>query len=183
MTWDEGAAANAIGAVMRVFNGEDLSGDSSTLKPIPKPAAAPGVASGGGGGAIPHAGNTDPNGLQSFLAATKQHESGGNYGIYNQSGLSDASGAYQFISTTWGGYGGYHNAAEAPPEVQDAKAAEMASQLFERYHDWRLVAIAWYGGPGIADQAAAGQDPGNPDQQGSYLAYGDTIVRMMAGDG
>lgn len=120
-----------------------------------------------------------PEGIDAFLAATKQHESGGNYKIYNQSGLSDASGAYQFISTTWNNYGGYRNAADAPPEVQDAKAREMAQELYDRYHDWRLVALAWYGGEGIADRVARGEDPGAPAGQGSYLAYGDTIVNLM----
>lgn len=117
--------------------------------------------------------------LDQFLAAIRQVESGGNYSLYNTSGLSDASGAYQFISTTWGGYGGYRNAAQAPPQVQDEKARMHATELFNRYGDWRLVAIAWYGGPGIADQVARGVDPGSPKGQGPYLAYGDKVMRLM----
>lgn len=40
--------------------------------------------------------------------------------IYNPS--EDASGKYQFIRSTWAGYGGYRNAADAPESVQDDKA-------------------------------------------------------------
>jgi hypothetical protein len=140
----------------------------------PKPAATtkPGATTGA---------DNDPNAIDAFLGATRTHESGGNYQIRNQSGLSDAAGAYQFLGSTWGGYGGYATADQAPPAVQDAKAREMASALFDKYHSWRLVAIAWFGGPGIADVAARGQDPGAPSGQGSYLAYGDTIQRMMSG--
>lgn len=126
--------------------------------------------------------DNDPNAIGAFLAATRQHESGGNYHIYNQSGQSNASGAYQFIGTTWRGMGGStQNAADASPAEQDAIAAKMAKQLFDQFHSWRLVAIAWYGGPAIAQQVANGKDPGSPSGQGGYLAYGDTIQRMMSG--
>ncbi len=54
-------------------------------------------------------------------------------------------------------------------------------QLFNQFHSWRLVAIAWYGGPGIAQQVAQGKNVGSPSGQGSYTAYGDTIVNMMSG--
>lgn len=153
-------------------SGVDKVVDSLSGKPIsdtPKPGTTePGTAGG-------------PDGLDAFLAATRQHESGGNYQIYNTSGLSDASGAYQYISTTWNSYGGYRNAADAPPAVQDEKARADAMALFERYRDWRLVAIAWYGGPGVADQVAAGRDAGSPAGQGPYATYGDSIINLMRG--
>lgn len=37
-------------------------------------------------------------------------------------GRSTASGKWQFIRSTWGKFGGYLNAADAPLSVQDAKA-------------------------------------------------------------
>lgn len=53
----------------------------------------------------------------------KQCESGGDYGAVNRS--SGAGGAWQILPSTWAGYGGYARAEDAPPEVQDAKAAEL----------------------------------------------------------
>lgn len=49
-------------------------------------------------------------------------ESGGSYTAQNRS--STASGRYQFLDSSWGGYGGYARAKDAPPAVQDAKARE-----------------------------------------------------------
>ena len=50
-------------------------------------------------------------------------ESGGNPTVVNAS--SGASGKWQFMPSTWAGFGGYNSAAEAPESVQDAKAAEL----------------------------------------------------------
>lgn len=56
------------------------------------------------------------------LEAIARCESGGSYTAQNRT--STASGKYQFLNSTWGGYGGYSRAADAPPEVQDAKARD-----------------------------------------------------------
>ena len=47
-------------------------------------------------------------------------ESRGNPTAQNR--RSTASGKWQFLRSTWAGYGGYRNAREAPPAVQDGKA-------------------------------------------------------------
>lgn len=55
------------------------------------------------------------------LSKLRACESGGNYSTNTGNGYY---GAYQYDIGTWGGYGGYSNAAEAPAAVQDQKARE-----------------------------------------------------------
>jgi len=69
----------------------------------------------------------------SSLAQLVQHfESGGDYTAQNKT--TTASGAYQFINSTWQqyagqiGYGQYQTAASAPPAVQDAVFAQAVQQ-------------------------------------------------------
>lgn len=86
--------------------------------------------------------------LDEFMGAIRQVESGGNYA--HPKNASGASGAYQFIDSTWGGYGGYKSAYLAPPEVQDARARELMQAYYDQFGDWDHVAAAWIGGPGTA---------------------------------
>jgi hypothetical protein len=81
--------------------------------------------------------------LPVVLATIRAVESGGNYQA--QSPGSSASGAYQFLDTTWNGYGGYTHAKDAPPAVQDAKAAEFAASILGRHGgDVTAVPVTWY---------------------------------------
>lgn len=76
-----------------------------------------------------------------FLACVRAHESAeaGLYSALNQAG-SSASGAYQFLDSTWrvvsnrAGHGGYARAVHAPWYVQDAVAYDTAIRRGERYH-------------------------------------------------
>lgn len=67
----------------------------------------------------------------------KFRESRGDYSAQNPT--SSASGAWQFLDSTWNGFGGYARAIDAPPAVQD----EAARQL-------------WNGGAGCSHWSACG---------------------------
>ena len=75
-----------------------------------------------------------------FLACVRRHESGGDYRAENP--VSTASGAYQFLDSTWrtmsgrAGHPGWGHAAHAPAWVQDAVA------VFTVQSGW---ASAWNG--------------------------------------
>jgi hypothetical protein len=86
---------------------------------------------------------TVPAELGSILATIRTLESGGDYTA--ESSSSTASGAYQFVDGTWGGYGGYARAKDAPPHVQDAAAIELATRILNANNgDVSTVPVAWY---------------------------------------
>lgn len=58
--------------------------------------------------------------LPSILIRIRACESGGDYTAQNPS--STASGAFQFLDSTWAGYKGYSRAMYAPPAIQDERA-------------------------------------------------------------
>lgn len=78
------------------------------------------------------------------LEAIKQCESGGDYSAQNPT--STASGAYQFLDTTWQGMdaaAGYARAIDAPESVQDAAAIELYTE--QGTTPWLASASCWQG--------------------------------------
>ena len=97
------------------------------------------------------------------LNSIKGVESGG--GDYNaKNPNSSASGAYQFIDSTWRAstkkYGigqQYPTARSAPPEIQDAVARKSVEELMAKYNgDTDKVANVWYTGNPNGNMTAAG---------------------------
>jgi hypothetical protein len=85
---------------------------------------------------------TDAN-LAAILATIRTVETGGNYTTTITT--STASGAYAFLDSAWGGFGGYQRAAHAPPAVQDQKAAELARTVLAANNgDVGAVPVSWY---------------------------------------
>ncbi len=84
-----------------------------------------------------------PAELGAILATIRAMETGGDYATTITT--STASGAYAFLDGSWGGYGGYARAKDAPPAVQDAKAAELASYVLSRNGgDVSTIPVSWY---------------------------------------
>ena len=96
-----------------------------------------------GGGDTPTPGCVGTAGVPALLATIRTIESGGDYTIRNTG--SSASGAYQFLDSTWNGYGGYPRAWLAPGAVQDAKAAENVTGILDGHgNDVSAVPVVWY---------------------------------------
>ena len=84
-----------------------------------------------------------PTELATILATIRTLESGHDYSAQSRS--STASGAYQFIDSSWNGFGGYARAKDAPPAVQDAAAALHALSVLARTGgDVSMVPVYWY---------------------------------------
>jgi hypothetical protein len=84
-----------------------------------------------------------PRQLGHILATIRYMESRGNYTIAPNRG--NASGAYQFIESTWNGYGGYSHAYLAPPWIQDERAAADVNRFLAQWNnDVSMIPVMWY---------------------------------------
>ena len=84
-----------------------------------------------------------PSQIANILATIRYLESRGNYLAPPNKGR--ASGAYQFITSTWNNYGGYQNAHLAPPEIQDERAAADVMKFLAQWNnDVSMIPVMWY---------------------------------------
>jgi hypothetical protein len=84
-----------------------------------------------------------PSQIANILATIRYVESRGNYSAPPNKG--NASGAYQFIASTWDGFGGYDHAYLAPPQVQDERAAADVSRFLAQWNnDVSMIPVMWY---------------------------------------
>lgn len=96
-----------------------------------------------------------------FMAGLRLVESGSAEGNYRALGRvqrdgSRARGAYQIMDKYWSGWAaeaGIPGADWRDPQAQDFVARYKITQYFNELRDWRLVAVAWFGGLGRARQA------------------------------
>ncbi|MFK8026245.1 MAG: hypothetical protein AB8G26_19980 [Ilumatobacter sp.] len=84
-----------------------------------------------------------PNELRAILASIRHLESRNDYTIPPNAG--NASGAYQFIESTWANYRGYQHAYLAPPAIQDERAVKDVRQFLEEFGgDISMIPVMWY---------------------------------------
>lgn len=131
------------------------------------------VAAATGGGGV---GGATGGGIDAFMAAIGGLESGGNYNARNPSG---ASGKYQIMPSNWGPWAeraGLSRSAPRTPENQEIVARHIMSEYYQRFGNWRDVAIAWFAGPGAVGAAGA---ESRSDGNLTVREYADRIMARM----
>ncbi len=112
------------------------------------------------------------------MAGIRDQESGGDYRA--QSSTETASGAYQYINSTWSNYGGYAHAKDAPPAVQDQRMREDLLADYRRFDgDWERVIAAHFVGDNGADTSKSSWNevPGDPASHNpSIRSYVDSVL-------
>ena len=99
-----------------------------------------------------------PQELRDILLAIRIVESGQRYDIGPNKG--GASGAYQYIDSTWGNYKGYPKAYLAPPNVQDERALAHVVGILDTWAgDVSMVPVIWYYPRAASDPALMDQVP------------------------
>jgi hypothetical protein len=84
-----------------------------------------------------------PKQISDILLTIRLVESGNNYTIPKNRG--GASGAYQYIDSTWNGYKGYPSAYLAPPHIQDERAlSDVNGILWTWKGDVSMIPVIWY---------------------------------------
>ena len=111
--------------------------------------------------------------LDAFMRSLRMQESSNDYRA--ESPWSSASGAYQYIDSTWGNYKGYRRAKDAPPEVQDERVRQDIIAAYEKFDgDWAKVAAnhmfpAWADSPEKWNRPAAKGNPPMIEYVGEIL--------------
>lgn len=117
-----------------------------------------------------------PRELNDILVTIRLVESGNNYAIGKNRG--GASGAYQYIDSTWGNYKGFPSAYLAPPWVQDEKALADVKAILATWHgDVSMVPVIWYYPKAAREPALMDQVP--MPQAGNRLTVREYQLRWL----
>jgi hypothetical protein len=117
-------------------------------------AGAEQIGGGGNGDGSLYSGEPISGSTEEILKTIRTLESNGDYTTPNKAGASSASGAYQFIDSTWQNLTQKYNigtdfkrAMNAPPEIQDAVAAKYVEEILsQNNNDVSKVPLVWFTG-------------------------------------
>jgi hypothetical protein len=117
-----------------------------------------------------------PDRIEYILATIRWMESRNTYDIPPNKGR--ASGAYQYIPSTWANYAGYPQAYLAPPWVQDERAAADVDAILRRFgNDVTKVPVVWYFPRALTDPTLLDVVP-KPDA-GNVLTVREYQIRWL----
>lgn len=113
-----------------------------------------------------------------FMQALSGQESGGDYNAVN--GRTGAYGRFQIMPENWSSWAvdaGLSPDAPQTPENQYRVTRHKLLEYYNKFGNWRDVAIAWYGGEGAVDYSdyAKNRKQGNGDEP-SINEYADSVM-------
>ena len=118
--------------------------------------------------------------LDNFMQAIGQQESDGNYDLTNPD--SGAAGKFQIMPDNWSSWAqdaGLSPDAPMTPENQELVARNKMQQYYNKFGNWRDVAIAWYGGEGAvsySEEAKNRPQYSNGNRYPSINEYADSVM-------
>lgn len=143
--------------------------------------------------------NTNPNLINIYLDALKMKESSNNYlAQHSPSTIEDlatgkpisvqALGAYGILDINWSVWSkqaGLEGADWKDKSAQDAVAKYKVQEYFNKYGTWDLVSVAWFAGPGAANELkrTGTLDMEQQDSNGTDIADYVAGMNKLIGEG
>ena len=121
--------------------------------------------------------------VEQFMKAIGDQESGGDYNSVNPD--SGARGKYQFMPSSWGDYvrmAGLPSNTPQTPENEEIVARSNMQRMYNKFGNWRDVAIAWYGGEGAVNYSEAKKNApqyNNGKRYPSINEYADKAMERL----
>ena len=121
--------------------------------------------------------------VEQFMKAIGDQESGGDYNLVNPD--SGARGKYQFMPSSWGDYvrmAGLPSNTPQTPENKEIVARSNMQRMYNKFGNWRDVAIAWYGGEGAVNYSEAEKNApqyNNGKRYPSINEYADKAMERL----
>lgn len=132
-------------------------------------------------------GSAGGSGFQKFMNAISKQESGGNYGAINR--MSGAMGKYQIMPANilgtkrgwdWEVLGRDINTADFinSPQIQEQIASAKLQQYYNKYGP-AGAAIAWYAGPGAAQNYVKGGGMSTRGEAGGHPSVSGYVASIL----